>query len=787
MRSLDLKLFRDLAEMKGQMLSVTLVMVCGLSVMIMSRGLVVSLEETERSYYASARFADIFCELKRAPNWLGSRIAEIDGVAEVETRIRGTAILDIPGMKEPADGVVLSLPENSPRRLNLLHVKAGRIPEPGRVDEIAVSAGFAQAHGFLPGDDLDMTVYGVRRRFRISGIVLSPEFIYETRAGEMLPEPRRFGIFWMNYGGLSRALGLDGAFNSVSLRLSPDADIQEVKADLDRMLAPYGGLTAYGRDEHPSAKMMQDELRGLRGTSVAFPVVFLAIAAFMAGTVLTRLVKLQRQQIAQLRAFGYTSSSVAFHYLKFVLVPVAGATALSGTLGMWAGRGFVSLYQQFFQFPALVFTPDWGALAIGLTGGAAFMVLGVLRAVSRAASIPPAEGMRPEAPARYAPSPLERAGIHRLFSPSLRMALRNLERKPWQALLTTLGIALATAIPVFPGAMTDGVEYLMEFQWNLSQRQDASLGLLEPAGPGALSSILRLPGVYAAEPFRSVPVILRSGHIQWRTAINGLPEKPLLNRLLDENAREIILPPSGLVMSRKLAEILKVSPGDPLQVEVREGRRPVLQARLSRTITDFAGLAVYMEIDALRRFLGEEGTISGAHVKVDMAEWEAFLEDVKESPRVASLGLTGAVRENFSRTIAEMMWLSQAMFFSFSIIVAFGVVYNGARIALSERSRDLATLRVLGFTKREVSATLLLAMAMVTAAAIVPGHLLGRCMMYGLMQYSETEVYRFSVVVTAGTYWIAAGTVLLSSGVSFAAAARKVSSLDLLAVLKSGE
>lgn len=786
-RILDRKLIRDLSGMKGQMAAITLVMACGLSVSVMIGGLVASLEEAERSYYGTSLFADIFCDLKRAPLWLESAVASLPGVAESEARVKGVINLDVPGMKEPVSGLVLSLPEGRSQRLNLLHLKAGRLPEQGRRDEIAASSGFAAAHGFLPGDELEGTIHGVRRRFMIAGIVMSPEFVYETQSGEMLPDPKRFGVFWMNASGLSGALGLDGAFNSLSVRLSPGAEGEEVMAGIDRLLEPYGGMTAYDKEHHPSARLLKDEIRQLRGFSAAFPAVFLAVASFMAGAVMTRLVKLQRQQIAQLRASGYSARSVRFHYLKFALVPAVAAAALSATLGMWAGSAFVSLYRRFFQLSRLGFTPDWPALAAGIGAGAASVVLGVWGAASRAASLPPAEGMRPEHPVDFSPSRLERLGIYRLLSPSLRMAVRNMERRPWQAFFTLFGLAVAAAITVLPGAMSDGVDFLMEFQWSLSRRQDAAVSLTEPGGPDAFASLVRLPGVTAAEPFRSVPVLLRAGHKKWRTAVTGLSRKPELNRLLDRDISEILLPPEGLFMSEKLAEILGLTPGDEVLAEVQEGRRPSVRVALSGTVSDYAGVAVYMEIDALRKLLGEEGTVSGAFLSLDSLRRDDFLAGVKETPRIASVSFTAAALDNFRRTTAEMMGLSQAVYYIFSVIISFGVVYNSARIALSERGRDLATLRVLGFTIGEVSGIFISELGLLTLAALGPGLALGRWLAEAVIESAASEVMRFPVVITGRTCALSAAVVVISSAFSFFVARRRIASLDLPGALKSAE
>jgi putative ABC transport system permease protein len=787
MRSLDLKLLRDLGGMKGQMMAVALVMACGLTMMIMARGLIVSLETARNQYYVSHRFADVFCDLKRAPNALRSRLAAIPDVSAVQTRVKGGAILDLPGMKEPAEGIMLSIPDEQPHVLNLLYLRNGRLPEVGRRDEAVVSEAFAEVHGFRPGDSIDATIYGARQRLRIVGIALSPEFVFELPPGTVVPDNRRYGVFWMNERELATALDLDGAFNNLVVDVAPGADTRAVKAELDRLLAPYGGLVAFDRSEHPSAMQVDDRIRILRGFAVAFPAIFLSIAAFMTSAALTRLVRLQREQIAQLKAFGYSSGAIGWHYFKFALVVVVVAMVIGGICGLWLGSWVVTLYRQFFRFPSLVFHPDWAALFIGLAASAGTSFLGVLNAVRQAMQLPPAEAMRPEPPAEFKPSMFERLGLQKLVSPAFLMALRNLERKPWQAFFTALGLALATAIPIVPGAMRDGITYMMDFQWRLAQRQDVTLSLIEPGSYSALGNMRSLPGVLSAEPYRSVAARIRYGHFEHRVGITGLPEVTRLNRLLDANGEQVALPLSGLLLSAKLAQILHVQPGDTVRIEVQEGRRPVLDTVVAGTITDFAGLGAYMDIDMLRRLMQEGRSVSGAHLLVDAARWDDFLIRVKETPRIGSITITRAARESFDRTMGQMMGIVQTIYFSFAVIVSFGVIYNGARIALSERTRDLATLRVIGFTRWEVATVLIGELAVLTLLALLPGLFIGSQLARILVESASTETTRLPLVLTGRTYATAVLIVLLSSGVSFAVVSRRIRKLDLLGVLKARE
>ncbi len=787
MRPLDLKLLRDLRTMKGQMLAISLVMACGLTMMIMARGLIVSLETERDRYYAENRFADVFSDLVRAPNSLRSRLMEISGAGTVETRVTGHAILDIPGMDDIAEAILVSIPDERPQQLNILHILQGRLPEHAGRNEIVISKAFADAHGFRPGDTIQATMYGNREELYISGTAMSPEFVYELPPGAFVPDNKRYGVFWMNERELANAFNMDGAFNNVVMTLAPGGNVEAVKAEMDRILRPYGGQISYDRSEQASAQWVETEIEGLRAFALAFPIIFLSVAAFMTSAALTRLVRLQREQIAQLKAFGYSSTAIGIHYFKFTLAAVIAATVMGGVGGLWAGRGIVILYEPFFQFPSLTFRPDYPAVLIGLVASAGAAFLGVLNSVRQAVKLPPAEAMRPEPPAEFKPSRIEALGLQNLVSPAFRMALRNLERKPWQGLFTALGLAMATAIPIVPGAMRDGMNYMMDFQWRLAQRQDVTLGLIEPGSYASFTAMRNLPGVLHAEPFRAVSARIGHGHHERGISLSGLPQDGQLNRLLDADANQIPLPLSGVLLSEKLAEVLDVKPGGTVRLEVQEGRRPVFDIVVAGTITDFADIGAYMDIDALRRLMREGDTVSGAHLTLDSAQWAPFLASAREAPQIGAIVRTRAARESFDETMAELIVIAHTIYFGFAAVLAFGVIYNGARIALSERTRDLATLRVLGYTQREVAGVLIGELALLTLLAILPGLFIGTQLAAAILEAASTETTRFPLVLTGRTYATAVLIVLASSILSFAIVSRRIHKLDLIGVLKARE
>jgi len=786
MSLLDRKLRRDLRAIKSQALAVALVMACGLAMMIMTRSLILSLETTRDEYYGQNHFAYVFARLKRAPNFVRDELAAIPGVATVQTGIAIQVTLDVPGLDLPAVGLLNSLPERGVAELNRVYLRSGRLPQSHTTRrELAVGEAFAESHGLKPGDTLSAVLNGTKQTFQITGVALSPEFVFEAPPGSALPDNKTYGVFWMPYKELATAFQLYGAFNNVALTLAPDASEGRVIEAVDRLLAPYGGRGAFGRSNHPSHRRVDDEIRVLQGLSIAFPLVFLSVAAFMTNSVMSRQIALQREQIAMLKACGFSNAQVGLHYFKFSLAIVVAGTGLGAIGGIVLGQRLVGMYHLFFRFPQLDFILDTRVLVTASIVSALAAFLGVAGAVRRAVRLPPAEAMRPEAPSSFRPALVERLGVARWFSASLRMALRNIERRPIRSGLTTFALALATAILIVPNSFRDGIAYVIDFQWDMVQRQTVTLSLVEP-GPGrAIDDFRHLPGVVLAQPFRYVPVELRAGPVTRRLLLQGLPAAGTLSRVIDGRPQQLTLPERGIVISAKLADILRVRPGDEVIAKVLEGEERELTVPVVGLAEDFAGMAAYMELHALNRLLLEGDRINGAHAVVSADQWGEFLRAVKDTPKLAGCVIKASVREGFRQTTAESIGLLQKIYMLFATIVAFGIIYNSARISLSERARELATLRVLGFTRGEVGAVLVGELVLLTLVALPLGLMLGSAFAAGIITTVNTETVRLPLVLTPANYAFAVLTVATASALSALLAARKLADIDLVSALKA--
>jgi putative ABC transport system permease protein len=785
--SLDRKLLRDLSHMKGQAIAIALVIAAGVADFVNSRAILYSLEVTRSTFYQRCRFADVFASVKRAPDSLIERLQEIPGVAQVETRVVEVVNLDVPGLEEPAVGKLISLPVTRPPLLNQVYLRRGRQLTPGHDDEVLASEAFMKANHLDVGDSIVAIINGRRQELRIVGQAFSPEYVFQIKPGDMLPDPEHFGILWMEHEALANAYDMDGAFNDVAISLQRGASLEEVIHRMDSLLDPYGCLGTYGRKDQLSHLLLESDIQGLRTMGLIAPTIFLCVAAFLLNVVLTRLTSLQREQIAALKAFGYSNYAIAWHYLKFVLLITIVGGVVGTAAGVWLALDFTEMFLRVYQYPELIFRirPNVAAQAVLVAGGAA--VAGAIGAIVLAVRLPPAEAMRPEPPANYRPTFLERIGCGWLLPNVARMVLRQLERHPVKTSFSMVAIALSVSIVVVGNFIGNSINEVMQRQFFDVERYDLSLATVEPVSTDAIYELANLPGVYDCEPRRVVSARLRSQNHARRLGIIGLPVNSRLFRLMGKTGQTIDLPPDGLVISQKLAEVLRIKAGDTLRVEVLQDKRPVVDVPVIALLDDIAGLNAYMNIDALNRLMREGPRASGALLTADPLLRPAIYRALKETPRVASVTVKQAALDSFKNTLAKNMMHMRTINLTFSIIIALGVVYNGARISLSERSRELATLRVIGFTRREISTILLGEIGTITIIGIPFGLVMGYWFAWMLTLYLDQEVFRFPFVIFNWTYGLAAGAVLVASIGSALIVRRRLDHLDLIGVLKSRE
>ena len=782
---LDHKLLRDLWRMKGQASAIAMVIALGVLTLVMMDGLINSLDQTRQAYYERYRLADVFAPVKRAPEHLLKDMMKIPGVSSVEGRINGAALIDLPDLPVPIRAEALSLPDFRAPRLNDIYLTSGRRLDPAHDDEVILLNDFANAHHLKPGDRITVTMNGARKKFRIIGLAQSPEFLFSAPPGELMPDDARFAVLWMNRRTLEAAFDLKGAFNEALLSISRDANLPYVLNAIDRMLDPYGGLGSYSVADQISNRFIHEEVKQLRLSGNIIPPIFLAVAAFLLNIVISRMVQSEREQIGLLKAFGYTSYEIGLHYFKFILSIAIGGAILGCILGIYAGRLLTGVYLIYYKFPFLIFQLNPRVFLVGITVSILAASAGGLFVLRKVFALTPAVAMRPPAPADYSRSFTFGKRLKAILDQPFRMVLRRLMRQPLRAGIAIVGIAAGMALSVSMLSIMASFDRAVALNFDVIDRSDANVTFIEPYADKTIFELKRMKGIFAVEPFRNVAAVLRHGPYSYRSGIEGLVSAPSLKRAVDADTKEIYINPDGVTLSQSLADILHIKPGEILTIEVHEGRRPVLEEPVVAITSSLLGSPAYMEIGALDRALKEPGRVSGAYLKIDPLQSAALYSALKEMPSVAGVSLKSEARVAFQRMIDQSAGAIRYIMTIIAGVITFGVIYNSARIAFAERQRDLASLRVIGFTRGEAAFVLLGELVIITLLALPLGSLFGYYLSLAMSLGFSTDLYQVPAFVIPESYGIAALAVLAASAISGWIVKRDIDRIDLVSTLKT--
>lgn len=784
MTALDRKLLRDFRRLWAQALAIALVLGCGVSIMLTSFGMYQSLEDTREAYYERNRFGDVFATVQRAPLTVLDEIAALNGVRTVEARVSGMAILDLPGREEIAVGRILSLPATG-ARLNIPLLQSGRLPETD--DEVMVNMPFAKANGFRPGDRFRANLHGRLRDLTITGTALSPEFIYTIGPGAMMPDNEGFGILWMPERAVAAAFDMDGAFNDVSLKLGPGANLPDILARLDTILSPFGGQGSFGRSEQQSHSFIDSEIKQLRSMALVLPPIFFGISAFLVHMVIGRIVALERSEIGLLKAFGYTNGAICSHYLMLAgLIALAGI-GLGWIVGAWLSDQLALIYARFYDFPYLLRHFSYDTYAISGLVGLASIGLGAVQSALAAARLAPAVAMSPPVPQSFRRGVIDLAlGPLRLSQPTM-MILRSITRWPIRAAMTVLGISLAVAVLVAASFFRDSLDLIMETAFDQSNRQHATLLFFEDLSDSALLDVARLPGVMRAEPQQYHAAFLRNGHLSKRVAIEMRRPDADLSRVVGDDGTVLKPADHGIILSARLARQLDLHAGKIVQVELLGERRESFDVMVTATPVQFFGLGAYMDLDAFNRQLRQAPRVSVVNVLIDPDRKADFQAALKEVPNLSGTIMMGEMRRSFEDTIRENVLVMTTVYVVIAVLITLGVAYNGARVQLSERARELASLRILGFTTAEVSYILVGELMLLALLAQPLGWAFGSLIALAMTEAFTSDLFAVPLVLTSANFSLSSLVVL---GVALAAALvvrRRLDHLDLIAVMKTRE
>ncbi|MDF2117110.1 ABC transporter permease [Roseiarcaceae bacterium H3SJ34-1] len=778
---LDRKVWRDLSAMKGQVLTIAMLLASAITVFVGAIGTYMSLLESRDRYYQDSRFADLWAEVERAPRSLLGPLSEISGIASVEPRVVKDVRIDWPASDLSISGRIVSIGRRSETALNKVTILRGSAIDPSKQNEVLINAAFAESWGIEPNDGIAVILNGRLQTFRVAGLAQSPEYVYGARPGSPLPDDRTFAVLWGGEEAVANAFDMEGAFNSLSFSVAPGSSLPRIVADLDRLLEPFGGRGAYDRTEQPSNRFLSDELAEQRTLALAVPVVFFAVSIFLLNAVLGRLVQAQREQIASLKALGYPSIPIGLHYLKFVGVICAAASVVGIVLGAFYTDGMLAAYRPFFRFPELAAHVPYWVPAVGIALSAAAAGSGALNSVRRVLRLRPADAMRSAVPGHTA----KVIGVR--LNARAKMMVRGLVGRPIRTLVTILSLALAVPMLVLGLFWWDALAYMIEVQFDRIERADAIVSLTDARPERAVYELAGIPGVLMAEGQRVVEARLRAGPRTYRLGLTGLLRDAELRLPRSEDLAPIDIPKSGILLTTELANRLGVMPGSLLAIDLLEGRRTSATIQVSGLVDEVLGYNAYMDIDELNHLMRQTGLVSQVSLKVDPRQTSSIWPELSKRPRIAGTTIKSVLLQIFDEKVRSIIIIAAVVLTTFGLIIAVGVVYNAARIGLQERAWELASLRVMGFTRREVSNILIGDLAVQAMAALPIGLLSAQGIVSLLLGLRENESFRIPAVISAGTFATSALVVIGAAVASGLLIRWRVDRLDLVAVLKTRE
>ena len=787
MHPLDRKLLRDLWRLAPQLLAIALLASIGVAMAVMSRSALKAVGSAQERFYGETRFADVFATAVRAPRSLLERLRGIDGVVAVDGRAVAAGLLDVSGLDRPASLRLVALPDDAAAALNGLVLRRGRLPAAGQRDEAVASPAFVEAARVGLGDRLAATVAGRRVAFTIVGVAQSAEFVYLPAGDSWLPDDAHTAVLWVARARVEDVAGLVGAFSQVSAKLAPGVAAEPVLQRIDRLLAPYGGLAAVTRDDQPSHHFVAAALKRMAKLGVILPPLFLVVAAGLVYLVVGRLVDTEREQIGLLKAFGYTDLEVAAPYVKLGAIVGLAGSVLGALAGELLAIVVTNLYEQYFRFPAL--PPRFASGAFLAAGSLAWAAatIGALFAVRRAVALRPAAAMQPLPPTHYRSGRLDRWLSRCRVDHPTRIALRRLARYPVKSSLTACGLASSLALLVGMLFVYDAIDVVVREAYFHAQRWQAQLSFVHPRAAAAIAEVLRLPGVVDAQPVRTVATFVQGAAGRRRVPLVGLDDDTRLARPSDDMHRPLFPLAGGVALSRALAAQVGVRPGDVVDIEVLEGRRPRAAWQVVALSDDLSGLFAYVERRRLNALLGDGDLSSGANLLVAADALPELYRAITRRPQVAGIALRDAIVRNWRTRVAGEMVVTISIDVLFGALIAFGVAYNMGRITLAERSRDLATLQVLGFTPGECAYVLCGELALLALAAAPLGVGLGVGVAHGIAAAFSRDELRLPVVVGPATVGLALSAYAASVAIAAWTVARRVPRMELVAVLKTRE
>ncbi len=787
MNKLRLMTLRDIKSNKGQYIAVILVVVIGIA---MYNATLMSYENLSNSveyYYEEYNLPHLFVRLNKSSESV-VRVAEgVDGV----TSARGRLVLDVP-MEVPdyegrVQARVVSVPPSNNDALNKLYLEDGRYVSGSYRDTVLVEKMFMEFHGLEIGSTIYPIVDGKRIELEVGGKAVSPEHIYVIPSAQaMMPDNERFTILFLEHGFMQQLFGYDGMVNEVIVEIKDEDRVEEIKKELEDRLKHYGLISVTERDEEVSYVMMENELNGLESMGSAYPVIFLTIGSIVIYMLLLRLVDNQRLQIGVLMALGFTKRAILFHYLGYALFVGFVGSALGSLAGIKLGGALTRYYLVFFNVPVLQIKTYVSVIIIGILMSVVFCGIAGLNAAKRVLKIAPAEAMRPVAPIEgkkwWGERILPFIGSMKI---SWRLTFRNMWRNKKRTIFTVSAISMTVGLMISILMMLDSVDYLFEMAFGDALSYDYKVAFTTDVHQDIVNDLSEFEEITYVEPIAEYPFRLKNGWREKNTMIMGIERNSRVYHLSGLNGGRIDVPREGILLTEGLAESLGVKRGDMLTIEALNKPGIERQVTVKGLVEEYMGGSGFMELDVLNGVLQEGSTINNALINLRYNSGN-FVRDIEGMAYVQSVREPDDMVKQYNEYMG-LMYAYIGVIITLSCIMGFAIIYNTTTISIMERKRELASLRIMGFTNKKVSELIFNENTAVSVMGLIVGMPLGRFMGVQMLNYVPEDMMSLPLVIFPKTYVLAAVTVALFVILAQMANMRRISRMDLVEVMKSRE
>jgi putative ABC transport system permease protein len=789
---LDRKLLREVRSSGSLLIAITSVIAVGVMCFVYMRSAYYNLNYAKDDYYAQCRMADFAIDVKKVPVVELGPISEMPGVVEVRPRIQFFATVDLDRTPAPLNALVLSLPDRRAHSINDVVMMRGSYFSDRRENEVIVNDAFALKHGIHPGQTIHLIMNNRRQELFVVGSAISSEYVYLVGPGSLSPDPEHFGVFYLKRSFAEDVFDFSGACNQVlgllapDVRDRPDATLRRLEA----MLEPYGVNAVVPLHNQPSNRFLSDEIHSVGTFASILPAIFLVVAAMVLNVLMMRLIEQQRTIVGTLKAVGYHDWQIFSHFAKYG----ASLGSLGGVLGLVLGNRMAvfvtNLYKTFFEFPNLHNHFYTGTYLLGLLMSLLCALIGSLHGARQALKLKPADAMRPKPPPRGGAVWLERfTEFWRQLGFGWRMVLRNVLRQRFRTLVGVFAAAMGAALLVCGFTLQNGVQFMIKFQFDLISHSDLDLTFVDERSHAALLESARLPGVDYAEPQFDLACTFVNEHHRRKGTITGLDPNARLTIPRDLQGRPLKIPEHGILMTRKLASLLQVRAGDKLTILPTKGAHLPIEIPVADITDSYIGLTVYADLRYLHQLMAEEYALTGVQLSLDQnsANKLALFHELKQLPAIRSVSAKSDTVHNLQTTVVETQKVFIGLIVFFAGVIFLSSLLNMSLINLSERRREVATLRVLGYSELEVGGLFLRETMVVNLLGTLLGLPLGYLLAWWITIIYDTEMFRFPLD-TPPSLWIKA--VLL--GFAFATIAHaivqwNITKLDWLEASKTRE